>query len=388
MTVLYIIDPGIVGGATISFLEVVKRMKSIGVTPIVCTGVQNELNDKLTDIGIENICIGHRTVLAQTGRGIRKIIHYIFEKFRYEFCKIKAVKIVEEKVDLSRVDLIHTNSARNDIGCYLNKKYGIPHVMHIREFSDLDFGCTTLNVGYIKMYNQYTTRFIAISKAIKKYWSESKGIINNKITTIYNGINYNDISLSCDKCKKNKILKVVIVGGVYPTKGQHLLVDAICMLPIDIRQNILLDVIGWGSPKYIETMKIRAKANHWLDNLHFLGSRNDVHSLLGNYDIGCMCSRSEGFGRATAEYMHAQLGVIASDSGACPELIENGVCGQLFENGNAQDLARCIERYYNDRDLLIQHSHEARKKALCQYTDEINAQNIYKLYEEILNGNS
>ena len=66
--------------------------------------------------------------------------------------------------------------------------------------------------------------------------------------------------------------------------------------------------------------------------INFLGPRTDVHSMLGNYQIGLMCSKSEGFGLVTAEYMHAKLGVIASNTGASPELIDNEITGLVSVN--------------------------------------------------------
>ena len=97
-----------------------------------------------------------------------------------------------------------------------------------------------------------------------------------------------------------------------------------------------------------------ANQRGYLSQINFLGSINDVHERLGNYQIGLMCSRAEGFGRVTAEYMHAQLGVIASDSGANPELIQDGVNGLLFKSGDAKSLSECILRLYNNREFLIE----------------------------------
>ena len=37
MKILFITDPGIVGGATRSLVDVVTSLKNIGYTPIVCT---------------------------------------------------------------------------------------------------------------------------------------------------------------------------------------------------------------------------------------------------------------------------------------------------------------------------------------------------------------
>ena len=85
--------------------------------------------------------------------------------------------------------------------------------------------------------------------------------------------------------------------------------------------------------------------------------------------------------------MHGQLGVIASDSGANPELIEDGVTGLLFKSGDAKSLADCILRLYNDRELLIRLSHAAKEKARKEYTQQKNAESIYQVYQEILRGN-
>lgn len=389
MRILYILDYGTVGGATHAFVDMVLQLKKNGVDPIVATGgIRSTFNDYLTSLEIENFSLGHYTALEQIKfHSIKWPLNLLRLITRYYINEYKSINKIKKYLLKNKIDLIHTNSARNSIGCKLSVKFGIPHIMHIREFADADFGCVSILPNYIKKYQKGTHCFVAVSNAVKQHWIK-KGIMESAIHLVYDGVSYQNITISKDDDKKKKEIRMIIAGGVYPTKGQHLAVEAMRFLPDNIRNCITIDIAGWGSPQYIENMKQYAKKWGYEDNISFLGSINNVHERIGSYQIGLTCSKSEGFGLVTAEYMHGQLGVIASDSGACPELIENGVCGQLFENGNAQDLARCIERYYNDRDLLIRHSHEARKKALCQYTDEINAQNIYKLYEEILNGNS
>ena len=79
-----------------------------------------------------------------------------------------------------------------------------------------------------------------------------------------------------------------------------------------------------------------------------LGYREDVCSLLHEYDCGVMCSRSEGFGRVTAEYMMAGLPVIASDTGANPELVNEGQTGLFYRWGDTSDLAKKIEMLADD----------------------------------------
>lgn len=383
MKVLYILDYGTIGGATHSFLEMVVALKKLGVEPIVCLGKQTDVVEIFKKENIEYFCAGHRTVLDVFNfKGLKwplgLIKKYLIFWIRECFALIKL-----KNVDWSNIDIIHTNSARNDIGCFINKKHKIPHVMHIREFADADFNCISFRPDYIKKYNLYTSQFIAISDAVRQHWV-NKGLKENMITTIYNGIHYENISISTDESKFSTVLHLFIAGGVASMKGQHLAVEAIGLLPQMIRKNVSLDIAGWGNPKYIKELKIYAETKGFGNLIHFLGSINDVHQQLGNYQIGLMCSRAEGFGRVTAEYMHAQLGVIASDSGANPELIEDGVTGLLFKSGDAKSLAECITRLYNDRDLLVRLSHAAKEKARREYTQQKNAETIYSVYQNIL----
>lgn len=382
MRVLYIIDYKTVGGATHSFIEMVSQMKELGIEPVVCLGRNTDITIQLEQKGIAFFCAGHRTVLEPVSRRmLRRPLAYMGKALYYYFKEMVA-KYKLSKIDCNSFDIIHTNSARNDIGCYINKKYGLPHVMHIREFSDIDFDCVTFRPNYIRLFNKYTTRFISISNAVKQHWT-NKGIQKDKISIIYNGIHFDNITISEDKDKLSSF-HMVIVGGVVPVKGQHIAVDAIGYLPESVRNNITLDVIGWFDKGYVDKMKDDANTRGYGERIHFWGALTDVHERLGNYQIGLMCSKAEGFGRVTAEYMHAQLGIIASDSGANSELIQNGVNGLLFKSGDAKSLADCILMLYNDRHLLIRLSHAAKDKARKVYTQKRNADEILRIYQELL----
>lgn len=382
MKVLYIIDNVTQGGATQSFLELVFAMKQIGVSPIVCTSKKDAVNLSLEKMGIDNFSIGHRNILFPVRRDKLWPLRIIKNAIMFYIMEIRAFYLLK-KYDLSSIDVIHTNSARNDIGCHISKKYGIPHIMHIREFADADFNCVSLYPGYIKRFNNYTNIFISISDAVKKHWI-NKGLNQEKILTIYNGVHHEDITISSDEDKKNRKLRLIFAGGVTPTKGQHIAIEAIEKLPMDIRANIELDIVGWYEDDYWLSLKHYVEDKCINNNVHFLGPDDHLHSNLGKYQVGLMCSKAEGFGRVTAEYMHAQLGVIASNSGANPELIQDGINGLLFQSGDSQSLAICITRLYNDRDFLVRLSKIAKLRASELYTQDKNAQSIYSIYKKII----
>ena len=384
MRVLYIVDYGTVGGATQSFIEMVIALKGHGVDPIVLTGKKTDLNNLLKKKNIENYVLGHRTVLEPiVHQGYKWPLRFLKKFCTYYVCELIAkIRLHQICPVFSGAVIIHTNSARNDIGCYISKKYGIPHIMHIREFADSDFNCIPFNKNYIYLYNCFTTKFVSISDAVRNHWIK-KGIDKSKILTIYNGVDNSDISISSNMSKMNKELRIVMVGGVVFPKGQHIAVEAFGLIPEDIRRNLHLDIVGWSVKKYLLKLKKEIKRLN-LNNISFLGARSDVHNILGSYQIGLMCSRSEGFGRVTAEYMHAQLGVIASNSGANKELIEDCESGLIFDNMNPRSLADAIIKYYNNRPLLLRCSANAKQKANIYYTVEKNASNIYNLYKSII----
>ena len=119
-------------------------------------------------------------------------------------------------------------------------------------------------------------------------------------------------------------------------------------------------------------------------NIKFLGYCSDLRERIQSYDVGIVCSRSEGFGRVTAEYMTAKLCVIASNTGANTELIQNNVNGLLYEYNNNMDLANKITYVYNNRQKIDEFGEKARQRILENFTKEINAINIKNLYDRIM----
>lgn len=386
MKVVYIADIGIEGGATKSLIELVNTMKSdCGVEPIVLTSGNDKLNQSLTELGIENHAVGHGAFLQGAPDALwKKPIKWGLYAAHYYTHYRSSINKALQAVDWSTVDLIHTNVARDDIGMELSKRTGVPNICHIREFAELDFNCWSYRPHYVNYLADNTDFFIAISEAVKKYWV-TKGIPSDKIKVIYNGVDYKKIK-NTDRSTwlKDETLKMVIVGGVIPNKGQWQAIEALCALPENVRKNITLDVIGGITETYKAKLQAPLKKAGIIDQVRFLGACSDVYSRLKDYHIGLMCSKAEGFGRVTAEYMHAGLAVIASNGGANTEIITDGENGQLYDYNQPALLAECIENYYNNRDMMINYSEAGQNKARKIFTKENNAQNIAEVYKKIV----
>ena len=96
-----------------------------------------------------------------------------------------------------------------------------------------------------------------------------------------------------------------------------------------------------------------------------------------------MCSRQEGFGRVTVEYMMAGLPVIASDIAANKELI-NSETGLLYHVGDIHSLKEKIVYLVNHRDLIEKMGRKAREYAQTSFSTEINTELVYNEYLKII----
>lgn len=381
--VLFISDPGTVGGAARALEEVVTEVRKLGYNPIVCTSVYNEYNENLENKGIKTIAIGHRSAMnPKSPYRWKRPVKFPYELVMYYLSLPNAIRKIEENIDLKSICVIHTNSSRNDIGCIINKKYKIPHVMHIREFGQEDFDCCVYRPNYYKFISRYSSKLLAISKAVAKSWIE-KGVDESKIQVLYDGVNIDSIRYDEEHSFNNKEnLKIIMSGGVCEPKGQHIAIEAISLLPSEIKRNITLDIAGWPDPRYEAMLCEMVKKYHLKENVNFIGVRTDLYEILKDYDIGLTCSKSEGFGRVTAEYLYAGLGVIGSNTGATPELINENKTGLIFNYPDSSDLARCIQYYFENRKQLAgfaKNAHEDAKK----FSAERNALEIVDVYNEI-----
>lgn len=383
MKVLFITDPGSIGGANKSLIDLVSELKNKHIEIIVVNSIKNDLNIYMNRVKVENYSCGHRPAMCpRSPFKWKRPLKYLYEFIQYYLSIPSSLRYLEKHIDFNSIDLIHTNSARNDLGCYISKKYGIKHVMHIREFGQEDFDCVIYKEDYYNFLNKYTDRFIAISDAVSEAWI-AKGIEKDKVCVIYNGIDISDLRKKTSYDIYNNYLKLVIVGGVCEAKGQLQCIEALNLLPLEIKNRVSLDIIGWGDPLYI--MEIKKRINNYnLKNVCLLGAREDIHLILKDYDVALMCSKSEGFGRVTAEYMFAGIGIIASDRGANRELIDDGINGLIYKYNDNQDLAEKIEFLYLDRAKIREYGKLAQQKAFDSFTIQRNADKIIQIYKSVV----
>ena len=107
--------------------------------------------------------------------------------------------------------------------------------------------------------------------------------------------------------------------------------------------------------------------------MEFLGSR-DIPKLLAELDLFVFSARpDEGFGIALAEAMAAGLPIVASNVGACREVLDSGRCGLLVEPQSPEALATGIRQVLSDPALALKYASAARERAMRHFSVEVMA---------------
>ncbi len=374
---------------------------------IVLTQTKGAINDLCDGMGIENYVTGHAyACVAPEGGRLRNTVKHLAKKVLVTAKNNRAVSRIEKLIDLNMIDVIHTNIDRDIIGCTLAQKYAIPHVMHLREFATGHYNVEPLYEGQYDEYNKLVDRYIAISKAVGQNWQEI-GLDAEKIKVVYDGIDVDRVqqregsAVEAAAVEENaagesaaevaaapqpRKLRLVMCGDVSSLKGQDQAIRALALIKdASVRKNITLDVFGevHSEKAYMGDMQRIIEGSGLTGNVVFRGYSSQLASLLKGYDCGIVCSRREGFGLATAEFMAAGLAVIASDTGANSELIEDGVSGLIYHYQDVADLSVKIETLYKDPGKLDSFGRSARSAVEEKFTIGVNCRGILDVYREV-----
>ena len=170
------------------------------------------------------------------------------------------------------------------------------------------------------------------------------------VGTIYNGVNVQRFAPSA--IPRPETGEVVITAAAYliAEKGIAGLLEAVALARLP---GVRVNIVGDGP----EEARLRSLAQTLgLEKVtSFLGLRNDVHEVLRATDIFVHpVLWEEAFGLTIAEAMATGCVVVASRTGAIPELVEQGESGILVNPGDVQALAAALTN-------LVAHPEERRR---------------------------
>lgn len=168
------------------------------------------------------------------------------------------------------------------------------------------------------------------------------------------------------------------VGRLVSTKGVPMLLEAVARLRERGREFRLL-IVGDGPERARLEALVRERNLHSV--VHFRGAlldREKEDALAGVTAVVLPSLGGEVFGLVAAENMLCGRAVVASNLGSLSEVL--GDAGLLFTPGSAEELAGCLERFWEDPSLAGQLGSRARDRAVGLFGEQRMLEDHARLY--------
>ncbi len=219
---------------------------------------------------------------------------------------------------------------------------------------------------------------------IQKYYD----IEQSKVRIVPNGVDIDKFKPMDTKGVRQQFglgneLCVLFVGSLIPRKGLPFLVEAAKKVVKDQADTKFL-IVGDGP--------LRNQLSDSLDtanlsgNFKFIGNlKDDVLPLVYNCaDVFVLPSIQEGQGIVLLEAQASSKPVVAFNIGGVNETVQNKETGFLVNRGNVDALADALLKLLTDRALREKMGSNGRKFVSENYTWDICAQKMLRVYSEVL----
>jgi len=273
------------------------------------------------------------------------------------------------------------------IGALAGRIAGVKNIISCRR--DLGFWYTSRLLRILKIINRITTRILVNSYAVKENVAKHENVPENKIDVIKNGINL-DLFGRTSKTEDNLTKSFgipnedYIVGIMANLNRSVKRVDVFLKAAAEVLRvipNVSFVILGDG---YLRNeLNSMVERLGILEKVFFLGRKDEIYSVIANWDIGIISSDSEGFSNSILEYMASGIPVIATNVGGNKEVIKEGVNGLLVSPGDYKSMTKMICALLNDRKRRLQMGKEGSLIVQQKYAWDSKIKEIEGYYQSI-----
>ncbi|WP_321909334.1 glycosyltransferase family 4 protein [Paraburkholderia sp. J11-2] len=378
--VLAIDQSGVLGGAELSLLEVVKGLRSRIDVLLFNDGPFREALDKA----------GARVEVLDSG-ALSKVRRDGGAAPRLGVLAGIAALVRETRRRAREADVLYANTQRAMvIGVLAGKLARKPVVWHLRDIvSDEHFGrvqravikgCAKLGLAHV----------IANSHASAKVFAQLTRFDAKRIDVVHNGVDESPFralarvpqaQLRAQIGLPEEAFLVGAFSRLARWKGQHVLLEALLSEPR--AHAVFVGAPLFGEDAYAAELRAFVDANGLQARVHFLGFRHDIAACMRAVDVIAHTSiTAEPFGRVVVEGMLAQRPVVASRDGGVTEIVEHGKSGLLCTPGDAKELAATIGRLHDDAGLR----EALAAQGLATARERFGKQQYVEAVERVLDG--
>ena len=289
---------------------------------------------------------------------------------RFNFKTIsKLISVIRQE----RIHIVHSMGSRSDFFARIaGRRSSVPAMV-----STMAMLVEGYDIGSVQRFiyrvvdgftEKWTDQFIAVSKSVERSLIRHHGLTEDKLRTIYNGVELSryshekqpDLALKSEFGFEGNTRVVGIIGRFVYQKGYRTFLEAASIIAKswpDVRFLLVGDgPLKADIVKRMEDLKLSGQTV-------LTGERNDIPELLSIMDIVAQPSILEGLPRVIIEAMAMAKPIVASDIDGIREEIDHGKTGILVPSKDPNALAEAIMMLLKDETKARGLGMAARKAA-------------------------
>jgi L-malate glycosyltransferase len=365
------------GGAEHSLLDILaEAVHRADVTLVTAEG--GLLADRAAALGAAVRIVPCSPSLLTVRRG--GLIAASLRNWRGLFSYVRYILRLRRMVAAVRPHVIHANVPKSHVALMLLARLGFPGraCFHMREI----FPPRSIPYRlYAALFPRRKGCVIAISEAVR---ASLPPRLRKVAQVVYNGVSLP--APFAGRPRPAGSLRFVYLGRVVPWKGCLLLVEAFARVYARRGEKAgTLDIIGdtlYWSDSYREELAAAIERSVCRGAIRLRSHTETPLDDLSRYDVFCLASDREPFGRVVAEAQGCGLPVVAFANGGVPEVVEQGITGTLVPYGDVEAFACAMETFIDHPDLVATMGKAARERTERLFNREIQMKKIVALLEK------
>jgi glycosyltransferase involved in cell wall biosynthesis len=352
---------GVLGGAELALLDIAQEYRDTSEVVLFADG---PFRAALTGRGVKTRILPARALARVRRETLVPRLTAVADALRI------ALQVARVGRDY---DLLYANSQKAFVvACAASQIAKKPVLWDLNDLLGTEhFSWSNIKVA-VTLANHFADRVVTNSHASATAFVQHGGD-PAKVHVVYNGIDSAPfLTISDEEAAAARhdlglsdVPLVGVFGRLSPWKGQHVLIDALTLVP-DVHALLVGDAL-FGEEEYAAELRTHAERGGVADRTHFLGFRSEIPILMRAVDVVVHTSTSaEPFGRVIVEGMLARKPVVATRAGGAIEILANGA-GILVEPGDPAALAGAIRDLMGDGHRARSLADAGRTRALQEF---------------------
>ncbi len=330
----------------------------------------NSLGNRVSFSGL--ICSRKEGVLRSE---INSNVNYLFLD-RKKTIDINALKLFSNYLKSNKIEIIHAHGSSFFIACLMKLRFVSIKIFY-HEHNGERLNQKKKNNFFLIICSLIFERVLTVNPEIENWLKHNLlckkinyipnfAVLNQKLnsTTFLNGINSK---------------KIVCLANLRNPKNHLFLIQIFTEIA---SKDWTLHLIGKDYyDSYSKQLKDFILLNNLNKKIFLYDSKQDIHHILSQAQIGVLCSTYEGFPVSVLEYGLAKLAVISTNVGFCKQIIIDEETGLLFSPNDENEFKRKFSELMSSENLRSKIAQNLNKLVNKKYSEDIVITNLLKYYK-------